>query len=171
MIVCGLDCSTTATGWAIFDDAKLITYGVIKPKSKDWRERIKQEWPELCEIMDKYKPEKLYIEDVPLKPGAKTLMKLGTVQGLILSLSAFKSISVEFLLPSEWRSDIGIYDGTREGTHRDVLKEKAVKTANKKFNIELEWHGATSKKSEDDIAEAILIAYSQVKPKLLGKKK
>ena len=50
--------STSATGWSIFDDSKLIAHGVIKPKGDDWRDKIQQEWPLLCKIIDKYDPEK-----------------------------------------------------------------------------------------------------------------
>ena len=40
---------------------------------------------------------------------------------------------------------------------------------NKLFNIDLMWVKPKSKLNQDDIAEAILICYSQVKPKKLGK--
>ena len=62
-----------------------------------------------------------------------------------------------------------MYDGTREGTYREVLKKKAINIANKLFNIDLMWVKPKSKLNQDDIAEAILICYSQVKPKKLGK--
>lgn len=78
---------------------------------------------------------------------------------------------IKFLLPSEWRSGLNLYDGTREGTHRDVLKRKAVETANKLFNLNLKWIKEKSKKNEDDEAEALLIAYSQIKKRKFGKPK
>ena len=34
--------------------------------------------------------------------------------------------------------------------------------ANEIFGLELKWYGPKSKKSEDDEAEALLIAYSQI---------
>lgn len=56
----------------------------------------------------------------------------------------------------------GLYDGTREGLKREVLKEKAIIMANEKFGLDLKWYGPKSKKSEDDEAEAILIGWSQI---------
>ena len=56
-----------------------------------------------------------------------------------------------------------LFDGTRDGMHRDVLKEKAILMANDIFGLNLLWNGAKSKKTEDDEAEAILIAYSQIR--------
>ena len=67
--IIGLDCSTSATGYSVFDRNGLIAYGVIKPKSKDWRERIEELSVKLGEIFIKYRPVRAYIEDVPLKPG------------------------------------------------------------------------------------------------------
>lgn len=167
MIVMGIDASTTATGWSIFDNNTLIAHGTIKPKASDeWRDRISQEWDALDEVIEAFHPEKIYVEDVPLKEGKSTLVKLGVVQGLLISLSAKYKIEIIFLLPSSWRQPLGLYDGTREGTHRDVLKKKAIEMANNKFNLELVYVAPKSKKNMDDEAEAILIAYSQVKKKV-----
>src|SRR5699024_1558261 len=99
------------------------------------------------------------------------ILKLGSVQGMALCLASQYDIDIHFLLPSEWRSGLGLYDGTRQGTHREVLKKKAVETANKLFNLELLWVKEKSKKNEDDEAEALLKAYSQIKPKKFGKPK
>lgn len=162
MRICGLDLSTSCSGWSIFEDGELITYGAIRPVSDDWRERIMQETMELAAILKKYSPEKVYVEDVPMKDGKLTIVKLGAVQGMILSLCAGFRLKPTFLLPSAWRREIGLFDGTRSGTTRDVLKEKAVKMVNEKFGLNLRWVAPKSKKNDDDVAESILIAYSQI---------
>lgn len=162
MIICGLDLSTSLSGYSIFSDGDLMAYGAIKPKGDNWRDRIMDETMKLVVLLRKYNPDKIYIEDVPKKPGNSTLLKLGAVHGMILSLCAGFKLNPTFLLPNEWRRKIGLYDGTREGLKREVLKEKAVRMANDVFGLDLEWHGANSKKSQDDVAEAILIAYSQI---------
>ena len=160
--IIGLDCSTSATGYSVFDRNGLIAYGVIKPKSKDWRERIEELSVKLSEIFIKYRPVRAYIADVPLKPGNSTILKLGAVQGMVLAVCAQYNCRPNFLLPSDWRGELGLYDGTRQGTHRDVLKQKAVQTVNDEFGIKLKWVAPKSKLNEDDTAEAILIAYSQI---------
>ena len=43
-----------------------------------------------------------------------------------------------------------------------ILKQKAVQTVNEEFGLNLKWVSPKSKLNEDDIAEAILIAYSQI---------
>lgn len=173
MIIMGIDGSTTSSGWAIFESEGCIRIasGRIRPKGEDWRDRIEQEWPIFSQIFEKYRPVKIYIEDVPMKDGKSTILKLGAVQGMAICLAAQYGAEVQFLLPSDWRSCLGLFDGTRQGTHREILKRKAVETANKLFNLNLLWVKEKSKQNEDDEAEALLIAYSQIKPKKFGKPK
>lgn len=172
MITMGIDASTTSTGWAIFDDKELKAYGLIKPDGEDWRERIVNQAPQLVEIIAKYKPEKIYMEDVPLKSKyPKVLVQLGAVQGFIYGVTASVHIPVVFLGPSEWRSPMGLFDGTREGTKRDELKKKSIEKANKLFGLDLLWVSPSSKFNQDDEADAILIAYSQAMKKSIGTKR
>lgn len=161
----GIDASSTCTGMAIFEDSNLIYYGVSKPpKDLSWRERIAVEGKEIEAIMKKYRPDRIYMEDVPLfGKQMQTLVLLGAVQGYILSIATHYRIPIHFLLPSQWRSDMGLFDGTKMGTKKDAMKEKAVATANEKFGLNLKWIKPKSKLNDDDIAESILIAYSQIK--------
>ena len=155
----GIDASSTCTGWSIFSDSKLVDYGAISPKGKDWRKRIYDERSDLNAIIQKYNPAKIFMEDVPLKAkgGLSTLVKLGGVQQSIYTIATDNGIEIEFAEPSTWRSKGGLYDGTREGTKRDVLKKKAIDLANAKFGLDLKWVAPKSKLNEDDQAEAILI--------------
>lgn len=173
MIVMGIDGSTSSSGWAIFEseECKRIDSGRVQPKGENWREKIQQEWFMFCQIFEKYRPQKVYMEDVPMKDGKPMILKLGAVQGMAICLAAQYNTEIQFLLPSEWRSGLNLYDGTRQGTHREVLKRKAVETANKLFGLDLLWVKEKSKKNEDDEAEALLIAYSQIKKRKFGRPK
>lgn len=168
----GLDCSTTSSGWAVFDGDSLIAYGVIKPDGEDWRDRLAHQGTQLTKIIQKYKPQQIFCEDVPLKAGnSKVLVVLGAVQGFVISIASSFEIPVKFILPSEWRSPLGLFDGTREGTKRKELKKKSIEKANEIFGLNLLWVSSSSKKNEDDISDAILITYSQVKKRRFGKNK
>ena len=162
MKILSIDASTKSTGWAIFDDERLIAYGIIKERNDDWRENVMAETMELAAIIREYHPQKVYAEDVPMKDGKLTIAKLGAVQGMILSLCAGFRIKPIFLLPSTWRRELDMYDGTRAGLQRDVLKEKAVHMANEIFGLDLKWVKPKSTKNEDDIAEAILIGWAVI---------
>ena len=45
------------------------------------------------------------------------------------------------------------------------MKQSSIEYANKTFSLDLMWKSKTSKYNQDDIADAINIAYSQIKPK------
>lgn len=176
MVYIGLDCSSTCTGYAVFADEILIDYGCIKPTGSNWRDRVKNQALKLDKLLGRYAPNKVFVEDVPLhnKGGLNTLVILGAVQGTVISLCAARNIEVDFVMPNEWRSEAGLFDGTKDGSKRDAMKEKAVRMANAMFGIILRWNGASSKYSEHDTAEAILICASQlglIQKKVMFKKK
>ena len=68
MNVISIDASTTCIGWSIFDNDNLIAYGKLKPtiEKLEWRERIQNLIPQVQELINKYKPTEMYVEDVPL---------------------------------------------------------------------------------------------------------
>ena len=163
MIIIGLDASTKNTGWSVFQDGILIGYGLIKENyNLDWRERVFRIHKELSALINEYHPNIIYLEDVPLKKGSSTIQKVSVVQGMIIGLCATYDIDIKFLLPVTWRKSLGLFDGTKNGLKREVLKQKAVEMANDKFHLNLKWVKKDSVKNQDDIAEAILIAYSQI---------
>lgn len=166
MIVLSIDASTTCSGYGVFSNGTLIDFGAIKPmESLDWRDRVAFQALALIGIFRKYKPDILYAEDVPAKDGKLTIEKLGAVQGVLITLCAAYKTTPYFLLPSKWRSNLNLFDGTKAGLQRDVLKKKAIQMANEEFGLNLTWVAPKSKKNQDDIAEGILIGWSQIKPK------
>ena len=55
MIYCSLDQALQTTGYAIFDDEKIVTYGTFKTKNTDPIEkRLGSIWQELNKLMNKY---------------------------------------------------------------------------------------------------------------------
>ena len=164
MVYCGIDASTTAVGWSIFNGTDLIDYGCFRPNGDDWRDRTQQIAPFIKQLLEKYHVDKVILEDVPLmgKRGNKTLVILGAVQGMLLGVTSSMNIPTEFILPSAWRSPIGLFDGTKAGTRREEMKRKSIEKANERFGLELKWVSPCSKKNDDDIADAILVAYSQI---------
>lgn len=182
--IIGIDASTTCIGWCIFEGEELIDCGKIKPNDKglEWRDRIQDLMPQLSNIMEKYNPSEAYIEDVPLmtSKGKLTLVQLGAVQGAILGVCSAHKVDVHFLKVSEWRGNIGLYDGTAQGKERDKLKQHSIEKANKLFGLDLKLEftkggNYSGEKSDDDIADAILIAAStmdkyKIEQKTFGRK-
>lgn len=163
-MILSLDCSTTHTGWAVFEEDDLINYGrVIPNKDLEWRERIQESAYCLVELINNYDIQKIYVEDVPLiNKQMKTLVQLGACQGMVLTLASAYRIPIEFISVGTWRKNIGLFDGTNKGKERDEMKIKSIKMANKLFNIDLPLvftknGNFNSNKSNDDTADAILI--------------
>ena len=166
MKIMGLDCSSTSSGWCCFDGDKLVDYGCIKVKG-EWNDRIMAQVPSLVKAIKKHHPDKIIMEDVPLKKsgGMKTLVILGAVHGMVLTVASSLNIPIEFISPSAWRSIVGLFNGTKEGKERDMLKKHSIEKANELFGLELLWVSPNSSKNEDDVSDSILVAYSQIKQK------
>jgi Holliday junction resolvasome RuvABC endonuclease subunit len=162
-----VDASTTCTGWAVWEDDVLIDYGKIKPDKKlFWRDRLKIMVKELSGIICKYKPTKAYQEEVPLAPkgGIKTAVLLGVTQGAILALYWIYNIEYTFINVGTWRHDIGINTGDK---NRDSKKIRSINKANELFGLDLKCVFTKGgkydgDKSDDDIADAILVKASTV---------
>ena len=183
MISIGIDASTTCIGWSIFDDDNLVNCGKIKPTINDleWRDRIQNFIPQLQLIIEEYKPQKMYAEDVPLmkQKGMKTLVQLGAIQGMLITLCGVNGIDMNFIPVSTWRKDIGLFDGTEKGKERDEMKIKSINKANDLFGLKLNCIFTKSgryngEKSDDDISDSILVYCStrekyKIKIKSFGK--
>ena len=167
MKIMGIDASTSCTGYSIFENGELVAYGAIYPDHKTgikWREKLIEIGAKFNDLLEEHQPDKIYMEDMPIMAGKQmqTLLILGAVQGYFLGFIHAHNIPVCFIQPATWRSKVGTYDGTRAGMKRVVQKEKAVKKVNDIFDLDLIWASENSTKNQDDIAEAILLAYSQI---------
>ena len=178
-MILSLDASTTCIGWAVFEGDVLLKYGRIIPTEKglDWRDRVHNLLPQLEELIIKYKPTKIYQEDVPMggSGGNVTLSELFYVQG---SFSVIEKIycDVEYIGVGTWRKNIGINSG--QDQRRDAKKIKSIEKANELFNINLplEFTSGGNYKpcGSDDISDSILLYAStrdkyKVKLKSFGK--
>ena len=71
----GLDMSSNKSGYALFDDKNLITYGLWEPKDKmEWRDRVIYMGEQLDDFLKHNEVNQVYCEDVPLmKKNPQTL--------------------------------------------------------------------------------------------------
>lgn len=178
-MILSLDASTTAIGWAVFDNDKLIECGRLTPTERDleWRDRVHNLLPQLEQLIIKYKPTKIYQEDVPMggAGGALVLIELAYVQGLLSSIET-KYCDIEYIAVGTWRKNIGINSG--QDQRRNAKKIKSIEKANELFNLDLPLEftstGNYKENGSDDIADSILLYCStrdkyKVKGKSFGK--
>lgn len=152
MLVAGIDASTTATGVAIMRDGKLIYYELItidSKKEKDAYKRVNEMLIRICNILDKFKINKIYMEKAICKGGNVDItIKLAYLSGGMSFYCVKKNIEFNNPVPSEWRKVIGIPTG--RGVLRDTQKQTAIKAVKDWYKINV----------NDDVAEAILLARS-----------
>lgn len=169
--VVGLDMSTLSSGYSVFDGTKLKDYGIWKQDKKIlWRDRCINMGDELSKLIEVCSPSFIYCEDTILSGecggNVQTVKMLSVLQGIVLGVCSVHNVEVKFLMPSAWRRDFGVYDGTREGTKRPIMKYKTIQKVNDIFGLDLFYNVDIPKsvKNQDDIGDAIGIAYSQICP-------
>ena len=151
-VILALDPSTKSTGWAIYTNDSLTDYGVISAGSTNLFHRIDKMIEELNNIIKKYNPTEVAMEDVipaDVKHNMNVFNALKYLQGYILhTLDDNKIVNYKFYTASEWRSKCGI--GTGPGIKRGSLKPQDIAFVKKYFDITV----------NDDIADAICIGYA-----------
>ena len=149
MLVAGLDCSTNKSGVSIMKDGKLIFYTLIDlHKEKDVMKRIQNMLLQICDILDQYDVDAIYMEKAFSNQNVDTTMKLANLAGGVILYCAKHGIEFNHPLPSVWRSKIGIEQSNK--IKRDVLKAEAIKAVKNEYKIDV----------NDDVAESILLARS-----------
>nr|DAH39470.1 MAG TPA: Holliday junction resolvasome, endonuclease subunit [Caudoviricetes sp.] len=149
MLVVGIDGSTNSTGISVIQDGNLKFYSLIDlHKEKNVMKRIQNMLLKICEILDQYNIDAIYMEKSVLKSNVDTVQKLANLAGGIMLYCAKNNIEFNHPLPSEWRAKIGIKQSSK--IKREVLKEEAIFVVKNEYGIDV----------NDDIAESILIARS-----------
>ena len=155
MKVLSIDASTKSTGFALFDNKKLVAYKCVTASSSDLATRIKKMVFALDEILSKHEVDIIVLEEVRPEQevqNIKTHKALMYLQGAfyLLIQERFKHIKIEFLYPSEWRSKCGIKTGA--GVRRPSLKPLDIKFVKETYGLDV----------NDDIADAIGIGHAYV---------
>ena len=164
MEILGVDAATKKTGYGIInaETGALVDYGLIKTSSDDVRDRMKEIYFKLKEIIQRNDIKVVVVEDIPVNnhSNLKTGKDLSILHWVILGVCFEQHLPCVVYAPSGWRSVVGTYDGTRQGTKREVQKQTAVNKVNEIYNLDFNYYPRDTKKnkSDDDKAEAILIA-------------
>lgn len=169
----GIDASSSCSGLALFEDKKLIDSTKIKSdRGMGFREASCQMIERVTPIILEYKPDVIYMEDVPTftRQGGnggnilQPLVALGAVQGIFyLELKYRLGCNIEFLDLTAWRQGLGFLNGSATERNRDHQKDKAVKFVNEMFGLDLYYQlGKKSVKDDDDQAEAIALCWSKI---------
>lgn len=147
------DQSSRVTGYAVFDNKKLVTFGHFSiPANLTLGERLKKFRSEMVLLLEKYHPEKVYFEGIQYQSNAETFKKLAMIQGLIYYWCTYSHIPHIELAPSHWRSILKDKYNIKFGRFRAEQKQQAQNFVNKEFNI----------KATEDEADAICLGLAGI---------
>ena len=116
--ILGLDVSSVSTGYCIINNGKLYknTLGTINPNSKDnYGKRLSHFAEELTKLLQKYKPDKVVMEDIFRGPNIKTFKTLAMFRGVCFFI-VFREIGKDpiSIMPTEARKLVGVEGITKE---------------------------------------------------------
>lgn len=178
MRLIGIDQSSSSTGLSVFDNGELIYYELIEMKkttSKKITEMILNEEEHLYQVImpeliyknilgricimsdrieyliDKYKPDKVYIEDIFASKNKKTEFDLGRLQGFVMHSCHKRLLPYEIVPENTWINTWGKYGRT---VKRPERKKDIMKKVNEWYNLSL---------TVNDISDAIAIGRYAVK--------
>ena len=158
MKLLALDCSTKATGVAIFEDQQLLGHSVINASSTDLFKRIRKMVDTIDQLVAELKIDHIIMEEVipDHQKNTNTFKALMYLQAAIAMMLHDKhpSATLELVYPGSWRSVCGIKTG--RGVLRETLKQADIRFANDTYHLNV---------SSDDEADAICIGHAFLHPK------
>ena len=190
-IVLGLDMSSHKSGYALFINGKLDDYGcweINNDTEPDWRKRIAYMASCVAQYCKEHCVQHIYVEDVPpVIENSQTVKVLSALQGMVIAISVSQRIDIDFVPVKTWKQKIGInLTASKENKDckkrirecrvksktKDLNKVKgwvkaqekkmSVDYANHVFGTNLIYKSPSSKFNDDDISDAINVAWSQI---------
>ena len=145
-ILLALDLATKDTGYAIFNEDKLITSGVISEKSTYLEDRLIGMKYQIINLCNKYNVDVIISEQEQSQKtvNMKATTALCKMQGVLRCTADDLKISYLFVKINTWRIDVGI----KHNIKREEQKKLALEKVKELFNLDIE---------KDDEAEALLI--------------
>ena len=158
MKLLALDCSTKATGVAIFDQKTLLGSSVITASSTDLIKRIHKMVETIDQLVNELNIDIVVMEEVipDHSKNTNTFKALMYLQAAIVIMlhDKYPKVQLELVYPGSWRSTCGIKIG--RGVKRETLKEADIRFANQTYNLNI---------ASDDQADAICIGHAHLHPK------
>ena len=129
-----LDQSSRITGYAVFENAKLIDYGKFSVNDDDIGIRLLKIRQNVHSLIEKYDINEIVLEDIQLQSNVsnnvQTFKTLAEVFGVIYELATELDLRKDAVLASSWKSTLQV-----KGRTRPEQKRNAQAVVEKTFNI------------------------------------
>ena len=127
MLVLGIDPGSLVTGYGLVEkqNNKLhcIHWGIIKPSNKlPFYERIHNIFKSMIEIMDRFGPQEMAIEDIFFAKNVKSALKLGHARGAALIAAVHCGIEISEYTPLEIKQSVVGYGRASKEQVRSMVQ-------------------------------------------------
>lgn len=157
MLILSLDQSLSCTGYAIFDNNKVIKTGTIQPKKiLPLEQRLSEIITAINDLYKIYNFNQIYFEDIQQQNNnVLTYKKLVMVYTIVMMWGYWNDIKTESLAPSHWRSVLKDKFKVSFGRKRAEQKKAAQNFVKNHFNLDV----------TEDEADAICLGYAAIQEK------
>lgn len=135
MKLLALDQASRITGYAVFEDGQLITFGKIVTEESDVGVRLMKIRKSIQRLIEDYQIDEVVMEDIQLQSNVQnnvqTFKTLAEVFGVIYELLTEMNIPNSAVLSTSWKSTLGIKGRTRPEQKRNA-QEFVINTFGKK---------------------------------------
>lgn len=158
MRVLGIDPGTAIVGFSILDfennKFKVVDFGCIfTDKDMLMEDRLCKIYSELSEIIDKYKPDEMAIEELFYFKNNKTVISVGQARGVIVLCGRQKNLKINHYTPLQVKTGITGY-GKAEKKQIQLMVQRIL--------------GLKEIPKPDDAADALAIAITHINSSLSG---
>lgn len=129
--VIGLDAATGTTGYSIYDDGVLVSYGTYKTDSeKNTEERINDVKKWLLAAIEEWEPDFVGLENIQLQSfgnnqfQVETYRVLANLQGVLIDTLFEKCIDHDLVSVNTWRHYCGVGEGKGRENKKKLAQEK-----------------------------------------------
>ena len=127
MRILGIDPGTVVTGYGIVDsnddDLILVDYGAIKPpRNLKVPERLGYIYSQLLEIVTRYKPDVVAVEEPFVAENIKSALAIGKAQAIAILAAVNNGISVYEYTPGKIKQQVTGYGGGNKEQVQEMVK-------------------------------------------------
>jgi crossover junction endodeoxyribonuclease RuvC len=133
MIILGIDPGTAITGWGIIeikdkvpgrgDTMQAVDYGCIKTDSKtDFPKRLQIIYRELNNIIKKYQPEEIAVEQLFFAKNVKTALTVGQARGVVLLTAINAGLKIAEYTPLQVKQAMSGYGRAEKQQIQKMVK-------------------------------------------------
>ena len=127
MRILGIDPGTLKLGYGVIDEddsgIKLVDCGVLAESSKtSIEQRLSSLYHKLCEIISRYSPDEVAIEEPFVSNNVRSAMAIGRAQAVAMLAATEKQLPVYRYLPTRVKQQVANYGGSSKEQVQEMVR-------------------------------------------------